>query len=368
MQRETGKGIRKKDQDLAIIGPKKAHRQKKVISPGKDEEQMTENNVEQTTPTLAEVVYQLERLYPLKYAENWDHPGLIVGDPLQPVKKIYMAVDPTLAIVREAAQWGADLLVTHHPLFFRAVHQIAATGHRGAVTNALEHNHIALWVGHTNADSAHRGVSEALADMLGVRNQKPIVPISDPDSPWDGHVGLGRVGDLEKPMSLRAFADVVNSVLPPTHRGIDVAGDLAMPVKRVAVLGGSGDSLFPQVRATGADVYVTSDLRHHPVLDARQQADQEAMLRAGGVDVSEGIITAVGQERPEHVYARPAFINTPHYASEKVWMKYALHDIPAALEQAGNRQVEMKLSPTDTDPFTLHLASPTKPVMPKPLW
>lgn len=329
-----------------------------------------------TVPSLAEVVYQLERLYPLKYAESWDHPGLIVGDPLQPVHKIYMAVDPTLAIVREAAQWGADLLLTHHPLFFRSVHQVAGTGHRGAVTNELEKYHIGLWVRHTNADCAHRGVSEALADMLGVVDQKPIVPISDPDSLWDGHVGLGRVGRLEKPMSVRNFADVVNSVLPPTHRGIDVAGDLSIPVRTVAVLAGSGDSLFSEVRATNADVYVTSDLRHHPVLDARQQADEEALLRASGVSVSEGVITGVNQdshtneasEDSDDVYARPVLINTPHYAAEKVWMTYALHDIPAAPEEAGNRRVEMRLSPTDTDPFTLHLDSVTKPVMPQPLW
>lgn len=342
---------------------------------------------EATVPTLAEVVYQLERLYPLKYAEDWDHPGLIVGDPLARVRKIYLAVDPTLAIVREAAAWGADLLVTHHPLFFRSVHQVAGTGHRGAVTNELERNGIALWVGHTNADAAHRGVSEALADKLGVRHQRPIVPVSDPDSLWDGQVGLGRVGELEKPMSLRDFADVVNSVLPPTRRGIDVAGDLQMPVRRVAVLGGSGDSLFEQVRATDADVYVTSDLRHHPVLDARQQADEEAMLRQAGIEVREGVITSVGDpgdittadsdavagdsdvtDSDARVFARPALINTPHYASEKVWMDYALHDIPAALEDAGNRHVELRLSPTDTDPFTLHLDSPTEPVMPRPLF
>ena len=320
------------------------------------------------TPRLADVVCQLEKLYPLRYAEKWDHPGLIVGDPLRPVHRIYMAVDPTLAIVREAAAWGADMLVTHHPLFFRSVHQVAGTGHRGAVTNELERYRIGLWVGHTNADAAHRGVSEGLADALGVRDQKPIIPISDPDSLWDGQVGLGRVGYLESPMSLRELADVVNRVLPPTHRGIEVAGDLAMPVRKVAVLGGSGDSIFDEVRATDADVDVTSDLRHHPVLDARQQADEEAMLRAQGIEVREGIIASTGNERPERVYARPAFINTPHYASEKVWMRYALHDIPAALEQAGNWHVEMRLSPTDTDPFTLHLASPEEPIMPKPLF
>ena len=317
--------------------------------------------------TLAQVVCQLETLYPLRYAENWDHPGLIIGNPLQTIRHIYCAVDPSLDVVREAIKWGADLLITHHPLWFRPTHTISGTGHRGAVANLLIKNHCALWVGHTNADAAYRGVSEALADKLGVLDQKPIAPIDDPTSAHK--VGEGRVGHLAEPMSLLQFAQRVNAVIPPTRRGIDVAGDLHMPVQRVAVLGGSGDSLFNEVRAANVDVYVTSDLRHHPVLDACQQAQREAELRAHGIDVSESLITGAkeaGYRVQGRTYARPAFINTPHYASEKVWFDDALQDIPAAIKQATGVDVDIALSPTDTDPWTLHLDSPTEPVMPQP--
>jgi dinuclear metal center YbgI/SA1388 family protein len=294
---------------------------------------------------LSQVVSVLETLYPLRYAEEWDEPGLIVGDPFAPISKIYCAVDPTEAIVDEALAWGADLLVTHHPLFFRSVHTVAGSGFRGEIVNKLISGHCGLWVGHTNADAAYRGVSEALADALGLNDQVPLVPISDPSA---GHsVGLGRVGNLAAAVSLESFARTVADILPPTQRGIDVAGDLSMPVRRVAVLGGSGDSLFDEVRASGADVYVTSDLRHHPVLDARQQAVREAQLRGEDPRVS----------------ARSAFINTPHYASEKVWFTYALEDIPDAIIArfggadglgADAARVEMKLSPSNTDPFSAH--------------
>lgn len=334
-----------------------------------------------TTANLAQVVQQLEKLYPLRYAESWDHPGLVVGDVTAPVRRIYCAVDPSLDIIREAIAWGADLLVTHHPLFFRAVHEVSGFGHRGEVVNELIASRCALWCGHTNADAAYRGVSEALADKLGVRGQRPIVPIDDPTS--EHAVGLGRVGELAEPMPLIDFARRVNAVIPPTQQGISIAGDLQMPVKRVAVLGGSGDSLFAEVRATGADVYVTSDLRHHPVLDARQQAQREAELRARGITVREGVVTgatgtsgstaALSKGAAEtsapmafaSQFAVPAFINTPHYASEKVWFDYALVDIPAAVEQATGARVEIALSPTDTDPWTAHLDSPTAPVMPR---
>lgn len=294
---------------------------------------------------LSQMVRTLEKLYPLRYAEEWDEPGLIVGDPFAQVKKIYCAVDPTEAIVDEAIEWGADLLITHHPLFFRSVHTVGGQGFRGVIVNKLIQAHCGLWVGHTNADSAHRGVSEALADSLGLTDQVPLVPIADSTAQFP--VGLGRVGMLAKPQTLREFARKVVDVLPPTQRGVDVAGDLDMPIRKVAVLGGSGDSLFNEVRASGADVYVTSDLRHHPVLDARQQAVREAQLREQGLQQS-----------------CPAFINTPHYASEKVWFKYALEDIPEAViadlaeegdPGAGERRIEMKLSPTNTDPFTAHI-------------
>jgi dinuclear metal center YbgI/SA1388 family protein len=321
-----------------------------------------ENSTANQGPILAQVVQQLEKLYPLTYAESWDHPGLIVGDLLAPVHRIYCAVDPSLDIIREAIDWNADLLITHHPLFFRSVHQVSGLGHRGAIVRQLESHGIALWVGHTNADAAHRGVSQALADRLSILDQKPLIPIDDPSSPWNGQLGEGRVGHLPRPLTLRAFADRVNRVIPPTQRGVDVAGDLDMPVSKVVVLGGSGDSFFDQVRATGADVYVTSDLRHHPVLDEQQQADEEALLRARGIKVTNGRLTGLGEKSEFH--STPAIINTPHYASEKVWFDYAIPDISHAIERATGKTVTIKLSQTDTDPFTLHLASPVAPVMP----
>ena len=72
--------------------------------------------------TLKQVVDVLETLYPLRYAEQWDEPGLIVGDLRQPVRGIAFAADPSMAVVDQAIAGGVDLLVCHHPLFFRSVH------------------------------------------------------------------------------------------------------------------------------------------------------------------------------------------------------------------------------------------------------
>lgn len=222
---------------------------------------------------LKQAVDVLETLYPLRYAEEWDEPGLIVGDLAAPVTRIAFAADPTAAVVGEAVARGADLLVCHHPLLFRSVHQVSGAGVRGDIVRTLYRNDCALWVGHTNADAAYRGVGQAAADRFGLIDQHPLVPIRDESAAAAGHeAGLGRVGRLPGAMPFEAFARRVAEVLPHTELGVQACGPLGQMVETVAVLPGSGDSLFDEVRAAGVDVYVTSDLRHHPATDAIEQA------------------------------------------------------------------------------------------------
>lgn len=294
-------------------------------------------------PTLKQVVDVLEELYPLRYAEEWDAPGLIVGDLHAPVLRIAFAVDPTMEVVREALAMSADLLICHHPLFFRPVHAVSGLDFRGAIVGELYAGHCALWVGHTNADCAYRGVAQAAADAFGLIEQRPLTPIADPKAELP--VGLGRVGRLERPMSLEAFARRVAAALPPTRLGVQVGGELTSQISSVAVLPGSGDSMFDDVRACAADVYVTSDLRHHPATDALQQMRYEASLRASGIAVGQGSVSG-----------RPALINTAHSAIESLWLRYAIEDVPRALKRSGVQEpVEMRRIERSTDPWTLSI-------------
>ncbi|MBW3087910.1 Nif3-like dinuclear metal center hexameric protein [Bifidobacterium sp. 82T24] len=293
-------------------------------------------------PSLYQIVNVLETLYPLRYAEEWDEPGLIVGDPAWSVSRIYCAVDPTSEIVDEAIAHGASLLITHHPLFFRSVHEVSGLGFRGDIVNRLVEHHCALWVGHTNADSAHRGTAHAFADRLGLVDQRPLVPIHDDRSEFS--VGLGRVGSLPEPTTLRELATRVARLLPETSLGIQVAGDPDEPVRLVATLPGSGDSLFDEVRASGADVYITSDLRHHPATDAWQQAKYETRLRAQGFAVGHGDATP-----------RPALINTPHSAIERSLFHYLVGDVRDAIANRLGVTIPVELSQTNTDPWTFRM-------------
>lgn len=145
-----------------------------------------------------------------------------------------------------------------------------------------------------------------------------------------GSTGHGRVGRLAEPTTLRDFAQRVADVLPATATGIRVSGDLDAPVQRVAVVGGSGSSMFDAGVAQGVDVFVTSDVKHHPASELREAAEHRAAAGAP---------------------ARPAVIDTAHFASEWPWLPVAARTLA---DEATARQetLETFVSHLSTDPWT----------------
>lgn len=303
------------------------------------------------TITLADVVALLDRRYPPSGAEDWDAVGTVCGDPRQPVRRVLLAIDATSAVVDEALAWGADLLLTHHPLLLRGVHSVAATTFKGDLVHRLVRGGCALHAAHTNADAVAGGVPESLALALGLVDLVPLVPAggATADGGAEGLTGAGRVGRLPEPTTLRAFAERVAETLPRTAQGVRVAGDLDAVVTRVAVVGGSGDSFFDAVRAAGADVYVTGDLRHHPALELRQRAEFEAV--AAGLDRSGG---------------RPFLVDVAHSASEWPWLARAAELLAGDVHEAYGTTVETRVSSLTTDPWTAHLASAPREQGPRP--
>jgi dinuclear metal center YbgI/SA1388 family protein len=377
---------------------------------------------------LADVVAVLDGLYPAASAQSWDAVGLVCGDPDQPVTKVLLAVDPTAEVVDEALEWGADLLLTHHPLLLRAVHGVPATTFKGRAVHRLIKGGCGLFVMHTNADMASPGVSDALARVIGLDQLEPLVPepvqaldkivvfVPHDDAeqlidalaaagageigdyrrcawtstgtgsftpqpganPTVGTVGeaarvdetrvemvlprhrraavvwalrqahpyeepafdvleladmgsgtgTGRVGMLEQPVTLETFAQHVATVLPATVQGVRVSGPADVHVQRVAVCGGAGDDLFDAVRASGADVYLTSDLRHHPASEAREHG-------FGG---------------------RPYLVDVAHWASEWPWLRGCESRLLSELSERAST-VETRVSTTRTDPWTSHVPS-----------
>jgi dinuclear metal center YbgI/SA1388 family protein len=262
---------------------------------------------------LREVIAALDARYDPALAESWDAVGLVCGDPDEAVGRVLFAVDPTTAVVDEVIGTGADLLVTHHPLLLTPVHGVPADDPKGRLVHRLIRAGAGLFVAHTNADRAPgSGVNAALADVLGLTGAVPLEPAGT-----DPRAGLGRVGELPEPMSLRAFAERVADALPATVGGVRAAGDPDRLIRRVAVCGGSGGSLLEAAAAAGADVFLTSDLKHHPVSDAGEV---------------EG----------------PTLCDVAHFASEWPWLPVAADLL--ARDLAG--RVEVDVSQLRTDPWT----------------
>ena len=265
------------------------------------------------TSSVAQVVAALEGRYPLELAAEWDAVGLVCGDPSAPVSRVLFAVDPVMSVVDEARDIGADMIVTHHPLFLRGVHSVAPITPKGRVVHALIEQGIAIYCAHTNADHARPGVSDSLATACGLTQTTAI-------DPPGAQEGTGRVGTLDEPTTLGALADRLVAALPATEHGIRVAGDLDAPVRTVAVCGGAGDSLLDIV-GDSADVYVTGDLRHHRAQDH---------------------LMATGK----------ALIDVPHWAAEWLW----LPDAATVLEHdLGVGTVATSVSTIDTSPWTAHV-------------
>src|SRR3712207_1293048 len=130
--------------------------------------------------TLGEVVAALEARYDPALAEGWDAVGLVCGDPDEPVERVLFAVDPVAAVVDEVVGTGAQLLVTHHPLFLPPVHGVPADDPKGRLVHRLVRSGAGLFVAHTNADRApDSGVNDALAAAVGLTGTRPLQPRSE---------------------------------------------------------------------------------------------------------------------------------------------------------------------------------------------
>lgn len=369
------------------------------------------------TVRLSDVIEVLDTAYPPALAHDWDSVGLVCGDPSEPVTSVTVAVDATAEVVDEVPDGG--LLLAHHPLLLRGVDTVAASTAKGSLIHRLIRSGRSLFTAHTNADAASPGVSDALADALGLEVRDVLapaesradldkwvvfVPAGDAESlrvalfaagaghigdysccswsvggtgqflPLDGAdpaigtvgtvehvtedrveviapsarraavlaalraahpyeepafdvfalaplpsgVGIGRICALPEPESLAAFVSRVRDRLPATSWGVRAAGDPEQLVSRVAVCGGAGDSLLDVVSRTGAQVYLTADLRHHPADEHRRKHDT-------------------------------ALVDVAHWASEYPWCSQAA----ALLANRFGPELPVRVSTVRTDPWNI---------------
>lgn len=221
---------------------------------------------------ICELTAWLEELYPPSMAEKWDNVGFLVGDDEQEVTSVLLALDLTEETILEAEKAGAELILTHHPMIFSGVKQINNHSFTGRRILQLIKNGMGCYAMHTNYDIL--GMADHSARLLGLIDPQVLM-----ETFRDGErrEGLGRVGNLEKPMTLQEYGLFVKERL--CLGDVKLYGDPDQIVCRAAVCTGSGKSLMDQVRALGAQVYVTGDIDHHTGIDA--VASGVAVIDAG---------------------------------------------------------------------------------------
>ena len=203
---------------------------------------------------VKDIISVIEEFAPLSVQESWDNSGLCVGSPDDDVTSVLLGLDCTPALVDEAVAFGADMIVTHHPLIFKGVRKISPEDQTGeAIIKAIRAG-ISIYAAHTSADKVLAGVSGAMAERLGLKN----VRILDEDG--DG-TGLGTVGEFEVPMTSEEAVAFVKERFG--LKVLKASKPVDGKIERVAMCGGSGGSLIGEAMKSGAQLYISGDISYH---------------------------------------------------------------------------------------------------------
>ena len=206
-------------------------------------------------PTVQEIFEAIAQWAPTDLQMDFDNSGFLLGHGDRQVHKVLLTLDITLPVIREAEELGAELIVSHHPLIFRPLKSLTDCG-SGRKTLELAEKGIAAICMHTNLDIAADGVNDVLIRLLG----------AEPEGALDAE-GCGRVGTLARGMELADF--LVRCKEKLGTKGIRYV-DGGKPVRRIAVMGGSGGDEFLIALEKGCDTYVTADVKYHSFLDAAE--------------------------------------------------------------------------------------------------
>lgn len=202
---------------------------------------------------LKDFLEAMEIIAPRSLALEFDNPGLIVGTERERISRVLIALDCTNAVVDEAVESNCDLVLTHHPLLFRAVKRIAPDDPVTAPVYRLIRHGIGMFAAHTNLDSAEGGVNTELCRILGIENEEPVPPEN-----------LCRVGSFKKPVP---FSEIIKRVNERLHTFCRAAGP-EREIERVMVCGGSGGSEYPLAAECGAQLLITGECRHNEAIEA----------------------------------------------------------------------------------------------------
>ncbi len=236
--------------------------------------------------TVREIIHKLAEKYPPEMALGWDNPGLQVGNMDAPVQKIYVALEATEAVIRECIAWGADLLVTHHPLLMAGIKKVNSEDFLGRKVLLLAEHKIAHYAMHTNYD-----VTEMSALAIRALDLRETQILEETGVTERGEAyGIGFVGMLPDSMTAGACCEYVKKAFD--LESVRLFGDPGCTVQKIAVCPGSGKGMAAPALAAGAQMLVTGDIGHHDGLDAVDQG--LLMMDAGHYGIEHIFIGQMG--------------------------------------------------------------------------
>ena len=240
-------------------------------------------------PTVKEIYDFIDSFAPFNAQCEWDNSGIIVGESNKTVKKIAVVLDITPEAVKAAAEMNADLIISHHPVIFRAVKRF--TDNDPAFL--LAKLGISAICAHTSLDIAKGGVNDALAATLGFKNACPLAE--------SGEASMVRFAEINE-TSANELAKLCAKKL---STGVRLA-DCGNKIKKVALCGGGGVDFIEEVKNAGCDAYITGDVSHHEFLDAK--AIGLTLIAAGHFETENPVVAVIAQKIKENFEAEVEII------------------------------------------------------------
>lgn len=204
-----------------------------------------------------DVIGLVEKFAPPELAEEWDNVGWQIATSEQDVTGVLLALDVTAQVVDEALRLRSNLIVSHHPLFFRPLTRLDVDSYSGRMIKRLLTEGIGVYTAHTNLDVVPGGVSDALAEAMELEDIRCLGSRS-----WDRmEVGWGRAGRVPAGISTQQFLQRVQSVLGTPHARV-TPGDQDVH-QWIAVSGGSGSHFVEDGELDEVTLYLTGEVKYH---------------------------------------------------------------------------------------------------------
>ena len=199
---------------------------------------------------VRDITSAIQEFAPLPIQESWDNSGLIIGSPEQEVKGVLVGFDCTPELVDEAIAYGADMIVTHHPLMINSIRSLTDDTYEGRLLCRLVKENISLIAAHTNLDQAPGGINDTLAELCG------LTEISGE--------GFLRCGLLPSPLTAAEYARALRNRLRTEVR---LMGPQDAVIRKVGLCSGGGSDEWHSALLAGCDAFISGEIKHHHALD-----------------------------------------------------------------------------------------------------